>query len=311
VSALVVVISVFALVQLSTHPNVEILPSRYSRIPSNAVKMTPQTDGTPPKSYSADYADPVPVPGLINTAGAEDSPFILPEGKTLYFFFVPDVSVPVEQQVQDKTVGIYVSYLVNGSWSEPERILLQDSGKLAMDGAEFVQGNIMYFASTREGYTGVHWFRAEYIDGKWRNWQNADAELKLADYQTGELHISPDGSELYFHSARAGGNGGLDIWMSKKINGTWAEPINVKAVNSDHDDGWPALTPDNNELWFSRDYAAWRSVKVDGVWQAPVKMFSALCGEPSIDDNGNVYFVHHFFNNNTMIEADIYVAYKK
>jgi hypothetical protein len=311
VIALIAIVSVFALAQLLTRQNVDVLPSRLSHIPSNAVKMTPSTDAAPPESFSADYVDPIPVPGLINTAGAEDSPFILPDGKTLYFVFVPDVHVPVEQQVQDKTVGIYVSHLVNGSWSEPERVLLQDSGKLAMDGAEFVQDDVMYFASVREGYTGVHWFRAEYADGKWQNWQNADAELKMADFETGELHISSDGSELYFHSARAGGEGGLDIWMSTKINGTWSEPINVEAVNSDHDDGWPALSPDNNELWFTRDYAVWRSIRVDGVWQAPVKMFSALCGEPTIDSGGNVYFVHHFFNNDTMIEADIYVAYKK
>jgi hypothetical protein len=36
-----------------------------------------------------------------------------------------------------------------------------------------------------------------------------------------------------------------------------------------------------------------------------------MAGEPSIDEEGNVYFVHHFFDGDKMIEADIYVAYKK
>ena len=33
-------------------------------------------------------------------------------------------------------------------------------------------------------------------------------------------------------------------------------------------------------------------------------------GEASVDydGNGNVYFTHHFFNDNKMIEADIYMA---
>jgi len=30
-----------------------------------------------------------------------------------------------------------------------------------------------------------------------------------------------------------------------------------------------------------------------------------------LDSNGNIYFVHHFYKNGEMIEADIYVAYRK
>jgi hypothetical protein len=255
--------------------------------------------------------DPVPVQGPVNTAGAEDSAFILPDGNTLYFFFTPDVRLPVEKQVLDPTVGIYVSQKNESGWSEPERVVLQDPGKLALDGAEFVQGNLMYFCSAREGYTGVHWFKAEYRDGKWQNWENADQILKTNEYETGELHISEDGNELYFHSPRAGGKGGLDIWVSQKVNGAWSTPVNVAAVNTERDEGWPALSPNGEELWFSRDYGVWRSLKVDNEWQTPEKMFFPLAGEPSIDSAGNVYFTHHFFNNNTMIEADIYIATKK
>ena len=288
-----------------------IIPSRESSIPNDAIKMTPQADANPPKSHSIEFYDPVPIQGKVNSAGAEDSAFIISNGSALHFFFVPDVRVPVQEQVLEPTVGIYVSRKTNGVWTEPERILLQDEGKLAMDGCEFVQGNIMYFCSAREGYTGLHWFRADYIDGKWRNWENADQFFKTSEYEVGELHISSDGQELYFHSKRAGGVGGLDIWVSKRINGEWSIPVNVAAVNSPGDEGWPALSPDGNELWFSKEYGVWRSKKLNGGWQAPEKMFSPLAGEPSIDAEGNVYFTHHFFENDVMIEADIYVAFRK
>ena len=49
----------------------------------------------------------------------------------------------------------------------------------------------------------------------------------------------------------------------------------------------------------------------DGEWQMAEQIVSSLAGEPSVDIAGNVYFVHHFFKNDQMIEADIYVAYKK
>ena len=288
-----------------------LLPTRESAIPHNAIKITPELDSNPPKSLSTQYFDPVPVEGSVNTAGAEDSAFIIANGSTLYFFFTPDMSVPVEKQVMDPTVGIYVSHKIDEVWSEPKRVLLQDPEKLALDGCEVIQGNTMYFCSAREGYTGLQWFKATYIDGKWQSWENIDDLLKTSQYDVGELYITKDYDELFFHSNRAGGREGLDIWFCQNINGRWSEPQNVQIINSPSDEGWPTLSPDGNELWFSKDYAVWRSLKINGEWQNPEKMFSPLAGEPSVDNSGNVYFTHHFFVNDTIVSADIYVAYKK
>jgi hypothetical protein len=285
---------------------------RESKIPSDAVKMSPQTDAAPVRSLSPGYYDPVPVPYPINTAGGEDSAFILPDGNTLFLFFTPDVNIPVEKQVIDGVTGIYSSQKVEGVWQKPERVNLQEPGKAGSDGCEFVKDKIMYFCTVREGYEGIHWFKADYSDDKWKNWRIADTELKTAEYNTGELHISSDGQELYFHAKdKTGGKGGNDIWMSKKENGEWQEPINIQAVNTERDDGYPALSPDDSELWISRDYGIWKSKKVDGEWQNPELMFSPLAGEATIDNAGNVYFTHHFFKVDKMIEADIYVAVKK
>ena len=288
-----------------------ILPSRESKIPSDLVKVTPETDVSSPRSYSFEYYDPVPVPGLVNTPGGEDSAFIMPDGETLYFFFTPDVRVPIEEQVTDEVTGIYVSNLENDNWSEPERVILQDPDLLAIDGCEYIRDDMMYFCSAREGYTGLHWFKAELVDGVWSNWENADEELKAEEYQTGELHITSDGYELYFHSSRSGGLGGYDIWFSPLVNGSWDEPVNLAAINSEGMEGWPCISNDNDELWFSHNYGVWRSLRVDGDWQPPEQMFGPLAGEPSVDQEGNVYFTHHYFDNDTMLEADIYVAYRR
>jgi hypothetical protein len=243
-----------------------VLPSRDSMIPDDIEKITPEMDLNPPKSISPEYYDPIPVPGLVNTPGGEDSGFIMPDGETLYFFFTPDVRIPAEKQVLDQVTGIYQSEKVGETWGEPTRVLLQDPGKLAMDGCQFVQGNTMYLCSAREGYTGLHWFKTEFIEGEWRNWENADVELKTQEYSTGELHISNDGMELYFHSDRTGSKGNYDIWVSKKVDGEWGKPVNLEAVNSEGYDGWPFVTEDGCELWFSRDYGVWRSKKTNGEW---------------------------------------------
>ena len=284
------------------------LPTRESKIPTDAVKITPATDVSPVKSLSAEYENPVPLPSPVNTAGAEDSSFILPDGQTLYFFFTPDVRIPAEKQLSDSVTGIYVTKKSGDSWNNPERVILQDKNKVALDGCEFVSGDTIWFCSAREGYDGIHWFTAEFKNDKWQNWKNADFP---AEYKVGELHFTSNGNEVYFHSDRAGGKGGLDIWVSKKVDGAWQEPENVSAVNTAGDEGWPALSPDENELWTYRNYSLWRSKKVDGGWTKPVQMFSPLAGEATIDNAGNVYFVHHFYKDDQMLEADIYFAKKK
>lgn len=287
--------------------------TREDSIPEDAVKMRPETDVYPPQLHSDEYEQPVPMPGPVNTAGAEDSPFVPCSNEdTFYFVFTPDVQVPVEEQLLDDVTGIYVSKKVNGEWGEPERVILQDPWKLSLDGCTFVQDDIMWFCSARQGYTGVHWFTAEYIDEEWTNWENADFDPAL---EVGELHFVNNWAEIYYHSARAGGKGGTDIWFSRKVNDQWQEPVNVESINSEENEGMPYITPDGKELWFNRRYlgspAIYRSMQVNGEWQEPELIISQFAGEPTLDNEGNIYFVHHFYADAEMIEADIYVAYLK
>jgi hypothetical protein len=285
---------------------------RESKIPPGQAKITPETDLYPPLLHSNEYEEPVPVPYPINTAGAEDSAFVMPDGETLYVWFTPDPNAPLGEQLDDRVTGIYFSGKTGGAWQKPERVVLQDPGKQSLDGCAFVRENTMWFCSARTGYTGMHWFTADYIDGKWTDWNIADFN---PDYEVGELHITADGTKLYFHSARAGGKGQYDIWVSDYSGSGWLAPRNIETVNTPKTDGWPSLNYDGNELWFTRTYqgspALYRAKKINGEWQDPELIISQFAGESSIDSAGNIYFTHHFFKDGVMLEADIYVAYRK
>src|SRR4030042_5448725 len=65
--------------------------NRLDKLPSDISKRGPDTDLYPPVLHSNEYEEPIPLAEEINTSGGEDSPFILPDGNTLYFFFTPDV----------------------------------------------------------------------------------------------------------------------------------------------------------------------------------------------------------------------------
>jgi outer membrane protein OmpA-like peptidoglycan-associated protein len=61
--------------------------------------------------------------------------------------------------------------------------------------------------------------------------------------------LTADGNTLYFYSKR--GSNFTDIYMSKKVNGQWATPTAVKALNSPYDDQSPYISPEGKFLIFS------------------------------------------------------------
>ncbi len=292
-------------------------PTRAEAIPDDAVKQTPGSDLMPPVLQSDEFEEPVPLEGPINTAGAEDSPFVTADGRDFYIFFTPDVRVPASQQVLDGVSGIWHSSWTGTTWSEPTRVKLGDV--LCLDGAEFVHGDVMWFASVRGGnYGEVDVWTARFRDGRWTDIENAGQQLNET-YDIGELHLTADGQTMY-----CGGQGatGRDIFVLHKTANGWSQPQALpETVNSaDHNEDLPALSPDESELWFTGDSrqgypgpSVFRSIKqADGSWGQAEEIVSQFAGEPTIDPEGNVYFVHHYFDAQmNMLEADIYVARKK
>jgi hypothetical protein len=103
--------------------------------------------------------------------------------------------------------------------------------------------------------------------------------------------------------------------MLTRVGGQWTNPVNVTAVNTVATESRPYVTPDGNELWLTLGYqgtpAVVRSRRVAGQWQEPEMIVSQFAGEPTLDAAGNLYFVHHFYEDGVMKDADIYVAYRK
>ncbi len=285
---------------------------RQDAIPSDIRKVTPATDEHPPILHAPEFLQPEPVTGGVNTAGAEDSAFVTPDGEALYFFFTPDVRIPPERQLIDGVTGIYVSTKQGDTWAEVQRVPLQNQGELALDGCVFAQADSMWFCSAREdNYRGVDIWTAERREDQWRNWKNAGEQVNI-DHLVGEMHITADGQSMYYHSDLPGGQGGMDIWVIEREGDGWSTPQNVEPVNTPEMDGYPFVAEDGNELWLTRTYmgtpALYRSRMGPDGWQEPELIVSQFAGEASLDRAGNLYFTHHFFHSEEMLEADIYVA---
>ncbi len=294
-------------------------PTRAQAIPAGAVKQTPDSDQHPPvleAAFAAIFEPCAPLPGPVTTAGAEDSPFITADGLELYTFFTPDASVPVNLQLVDGVTGIYRSVLDGDSWTEPERVWLSYYDDPSLDGCVTVYGDDIWFCTVRAGVEReIDIYRARRDADHFVDWASAGSRLNL-ELGLGELELADGGDTIYYHSERAGGHGATDIWVTRREGGEWSDPDNLDAVNSEYPDGYPWVSPDGQELWFTRGPAApeiWRSVKVGDAWQPPEKVVGPFAGEPTFDAAGNLYFTHHFWDDATdsLLEADVYLCPRK
>lgn len=68
--------------------------------------------------------------------------------------------------------------------------------------------------------------------------------------------IRRDGLEMLMSSDRPGGVGSFDLWVSTRetTRDAWSSPVNLGAtVNSDAQDGDPAMSRDARTLYFNSD----------------------------------------------------------
>ena len=151
------------------------------------------------------------------------------------------------------------------------------------EGSPFVtsDGEWIYFVQcwTEDGLGDCDLYVARLDrNGKWQEVRNLGDRIN-SKYWDSQPYLSPDGEYLYFVSDRPGGEGGCDIWRSKRMrSGRWGEPRNLGAeVNSGGDEKTPTLAPNGQDLFFSSDghaglggYDLYRSTNVKrNTWTKP------------------------------------------
>ena len=97
------------------------------------------------------------------------------------------------------------------------------------------------------------------------------------EYAVAFPSLSDDGSRLYFASDMPGGYGGIDLYVSVRINGAWGRPINLgPVINTPVDELYPSISPDG-ALYFSSNGLLGMGMQDifvareggDGSWQRP------------------------------------------
>lgn len=102
-------------------PPTEIPADRFTAIPTDAVKITPETDLFPSVLHSLEIDPPVSNSNTVNTAGAVDSPFISPDGGRPPLLH-PRCLYPAGEASPGQRAGIFTAQHINGALSPAKQV---------------------------------------------------------------------------------------------------------------------------------------------------------------------------------------------
>jgi hypothetical protein len=206
------------------------------------------------------------LPDPLNSASSELHPVVSDDEKTIVFI---------------RKLKFYDAILLctfdGNAWSQPLNLnpLLGSDGEfyptcLSSDGKEL----FLVKTSSGGGDLYVSFFR----DNSWTKPEKLGKPINSVSNETSAF-LTADGQWLYFSSDRAGGKGGLDIYIAKRIAGNqWGKAKNAgKTINSAFDEDSPCLIREGNIIYFSSKghysmggYDLFYSTKNGRKWSTPV-----------------------------------------
>lgn len=257
---------------------------------------------------------------FVNDASDDHTPVVSPDGKTLYFTSRKKIDGHSTQEDGGYDENIYASKLSGstGTWSAPE-ILPESINTNANVAVACLSpdGNELYiYRDDKNGTLLV----SKKSGSSWGEPVELNQNINT-DYRETGASLSRDGNKLYFASNRPGGLGGLDLYVSERINGDWGPAINLgKEINSELEEDAPFIAPDGS-LYFSSTghtnlggYDIFKASANGNKFSAPENLGAPVNSEydeifPFFGKDNKMYFASD--RKNGIGEADLYVAGSK
>ena len=189
--------------------------------------------------------------------------------------------------------AIMFSGMHRGEWSVPVNIYpeLQIDGNINISGLS--KDGSLLFLSKNDSYDSDI-YSASFNGTVWSPAVKLNKNINTR-YWESHASVSEDGNQLIFSSDRPGGFGGLDLYISRKINGEWGPAVNLGPdINSQFNEDRPFFTNNDKALIFSSQghhnmggYDLFRAERLpDGSWEKPENM-----GYPLNTPDDNTYFM--------------------
>jgi hypothetical protein len=174
-----------------------------------------------------------------------------PDGKTVWFTSEIETGVPSRNRKFRNHSGIFTAELSGQQLLSIKPFKFNSNQYDLGQPSISTDGKYLYFASDMPGgQGGSDIFYCEYVNGDW----SAPVNLgpKVNSVGTDNYPCFHTSGKLYFSSNRQGGAGGLDVYYSDFIDGSWETPVRLaEPINSASDDFAFVAMPDLQEGYFT------------------------------------------------------------
>ncbi|AWW00241.1 OmpA family protein [Arcticibacterium luteifluviistationis] len=185
------------------------------------------------------------MPNTINKDKYNDLFSISPDGNTVLIRGV------YKNGRKQNEVGISKCQKTKTGWTQPEKLDIPKLDAMCKGQylSAFLTNNgkvlILGFAEKKNSKNDDLYISSLGRDGKWTKPESLGADINTGSSETTPF-LASDDYTLYFASDRKGGQGGSDIWVSKRTDRTWKKwstPINLgEKINSKEDDYYYSIT---------------------------------------------------------------------
>jgi outer membrane protein OmpA-like peptidoglycan-associated protein/tetratricopeptide (TPR) repeat protein len=233
---------------------------------------------------------------VINSKAEDFAPVITPDESILLFTSRREGSTGGqldEEKNNEYFEDIYISYKKNGEWTAPKNVgkPINSEGHDASIAITPDGNQIFIYKQEDAGNIYV----SKFSNGIWSKPEDLGKNVNTKYGET-SVTISADGQTIFFTSDRPGGQGDMDIYMSRKDKkGKWGEAVNLgPKINTPYPEDSPFIHPDGRTLYFSSKghsgmggFDIYKTtMKPDGTWTEPEHL-----GYPINTADDDLYFV--------------------
>ncbi|HEX6180242.1 MAG TPA: flagellar motor protein MotB, partial [Chitinophagaceae bacterium] len=198
--------------------------------------------GNPNKEYKF---EPQNLGDGINSEFSEYYPSITIDGSKLIF----------TRKVKGFNEDFFETHHENNGWGMPSTLQGEINTNLNEGALTISQdGQWLIFTGCNfpDGYGSCDLYISYLTKDGWSAPENLGDRLNSEFWDAGPT-LSPDKRELYFASARPGGYGGIDLYVSHRLpNGKFGEPENLgPEINTAGNESTPFMHADNQTLYFT------------------------------------------------------------
>jgi tetratricopeptide (TPR) repeat protein len=219
---------------------------------------------------------------LFNDEKANFNPLISADGKSFAYM--------VSLKFYD---AVMFSRLIDGKWTAPINITpdLQADGDIYISCLS-ANGKLLFLSKSENDNSDI--YMSTFDGTKWSKIVKLNKNINTK-YWESHGFMSESGDQLIFASDRPGGFGGLDLYISKKVDGDWGPPVNIgPEINTQFNEDRPFLVNNGKTLFFSSQghenmggYDIFRSdLQSNGLWSVPSNL-----GYPLNTPDDNFFFM--------------------